>query len=131
MALRSRCRHGRLEVEAEIQLSDPSGVTPTAGGIVFFGDMGGNFYVLDVANGQKLWGQKIGGAIAGGVITYTVNGPRKLQPQPDLPRFMADRNYDRKGLNLGPRRRRHEPMRRFTRGARSGFPVGPPVWVRH
>ena len=55
-----------------------SGMTPTAGGIVFFGDMGGNFYVLDTANGQKLWGRKIGGAIAGGVITYTANGIQKI-----------------------------------------------------
>ncbi|MGO9986267.1 MAG: pyrroloquinoline quinone-dependent dehydrogenase [Rhodomicrobium sp.] len=55
-----------------------SGMTPTAGGIVFFGDMGGNFYVLDAANGQKLWGRKIGGAIGGGVITYTANGTQKI-----------------------------------------------------
>jgi hypothetical protein len=32
-------------------------VTPMAGGVVFFGDVGGNFYALDAANGQKLWGQ--------------------------------------------------------------------------
>jgi alcohol dehydrogenase (cytochrome c) len=55
-----------------------SGMTPTAGGIVFFGDMGGNFYVLDTANGRKLWGQKIGGAIGGGVVTYSVNGTQKI-----------------------------------------------------
>jgi len=55
-----------------------SGVTPTAGGIVFFGDMGGNFYAVDVNTGQKLWGQKIGGAIGGGIITYTVNGVQKV-----------------------------------------------------
>jgi len=55
-----------------------SGLTPTAGGLVFFGDMGGNFYALDAASGQKLWGQKIGGAIGGGVITYTVNGAQKV-----------------------------------------------------
>jgi alcohol dehydrogenase (cytochrome c) len=55
-----------------------SGMTPTAGGIVFFGDMGGNFYVLDAANGRKLWGQKIGGAIGGGVVTYSVNGTQKI-----------------------------------------------------
>jgi alcohol dehydrogenase (cytochrome c) len=54
------------------------GVTPTAGGLVFFGDVGGNFYALDASNGQKLWGQKIGGAIAGGVITYTANGAQKI-----------------------------------------------------
>lgn len=55
-----------------------SGVTPTAGGLVFFGDMGGNFYALDAVNGRKLWGGKIGGAIGGGVITYTANGAQKI-----------------------------------------------------
>jgi hypothetical protein len=40
--------------------------------------MGGNFYVLDAANGQQLGGQKIGGAIGGGVITYTVHGTQKV-----------------------------------------------------
>jgi len=55
-----------------------SGMTPTAGGIVFFGDMGGNFYVVDTANGQRLWGQKIGGAIGGGVITYTETASKEL-----------------------------------------------------
>ena len=53
-------------------------VTPTAGGLVFFGDMGGNFYALDAATGQKLWGQKIGGAIGGGVITYSTSGAQKV-----------------------------------------------------
>jgi alcohol dehydrogenase (cytochrome c) len=55
-----------------------SAVTPTAGGLVFFGDMGGNFYAIDAATGRKLWGQKIGGAIAGGVITYIANGAQKV-----------------------------------------------------
>lgn len=55
-----------------------SGMTPTAGGLVFFGDIGGNFYALDAANGQRLWGQKIGGGIGGGVITYTANGSQKI-----------------------------------------------------
>jgi alcohol dehydrogenase (cytochrome c) len=55
-----------------------SGMTPTAGGIVFFGDMGGNFYVLDSANGRKLWGQNLRGAVGGGVITYSVNGTQKI-----------------------------------------------------
>ncbi len=55
-----------------------SGMTPTAGGVVFFGDMGGNFYALDATDGHKLWGEKIGGAIGGGVITYAVNGTQKV-----------------------------------------------------
>jgi alcohol dehydrogenase (cytochrome c) len=55
-----------------------SGMTPTAGGVVFFGDLGGNFYALDAANGEKLWGQELGGAIGGGVITYMANGAQKV-----------------------------------------------------
>src|SRR5215471_14396351 len=54
------------------------GVTPTAGGLVFFGDIGGNFYALDAANRQKLWGQELGGAIGGGVITYTAGGAQRV-----------------------------------------------------
>jgi alcohol dehydrogenase (cytochrome c) len=54
------------------------GMTPTAGGVVFFGDVGGNFYALDATNGQKLWGQEFGGAIGGGVITYTVDDAQKV-----------------------------------------------------
>jgi alcohol dehydrogenase (cytochrome c) len=54
------------------------GVTPTAGGVVFFGDIGGNFYALDSATGQKLWGQDLGGNVGGGVITYTAGGSQKV-----------------------------------------------------
>jgi alcohol dehydrogenase (cytochrome c) len=55
-----------------------SGVTPTAGGLVFFGDLGGNFYAVDAATGEKLWGRKLGGAIGGGVITYAVGGVQRV-----------------------------------------------------
>jgi glucose dehydrogenase len=55
-----------------------SGMTPTGGDLVFFGDMSGNFYALDATNGQRLWGHKIGGAIGGGVITYTTDGVQKV-----------------------------------------------------
>ena len=54
------------------------GMTPTAGGVLFFGDAGGNFYVLDAATGEKLWGRKIGGAIGGGVIAYQAGGREKI-----------------------------------------------------
>jgi alcohol dehydrogenase (cytochrome c) len=55
-----------------------AGLTPTAGGLLFFGDVGGNFYAVDATTGQKLWGKKIGGPIGGGVITYTVNGKQRV-----------------------------------------------------
>ncbi len=55
-----------------------SGMTPTGGGLVFFGDTGGNFYALDGASGQKLFSQKFKGAIGGGVITYVAGGAQKV-----------------------------------------------------
>jgi len=55
-----------------------AGITPTAGGVVFFGDVGGNFYALDAATGEKLWDQQLGGALGGGVITYTADGAQKV-----------------------------------------------------
>jgi alcohol dehydrogenase (cytochrome c) len=47
-----------------------AGVTPTAGGVVFSGDMDGNFLVLDSASGRELLKSDTGGGLAGGVITY-------------------------------------------------------------
>jgi alcohol dehydrogenase (cytochrome c) len=55
-----------------------SGITPTGGGLVFFGDMGGNFYAVDAMSGQKLWSKKLDGAIGGGVITYSAGGSQKI-----------------------------------------------------
>jgi alcohol dehydrogenase (cytochrome c) len=56
-----------------------AGMTPTAGGVVFFGDVGGNFYALDSATGQKLWGQNLhSGALGGGIITYAAGGAQKI-----------------------------------------------------
>jgi alcohol dehydrogenase (cytochrome c) len=46
------------------------GVTSTAGGLVFFGDMNGTLYAFDAAKGIQLWSQKVGGPIGGGVISY-------------------------------------------------------------
>jgi PQQ-dependent dehydrogenase (methanol/ethanol family) len=51
-----------------------AGVTPTAGGIVMTGDLNGDFEVFDSTNGKLLYRFNTGGAIAGGVSTYLVNG---------------------------------------------------------
>jgi PQQ-dependent dehydrogenase (methanol/ethanol family) len=55
-----------------------SGVTPTAGGLVFFGDMGGNLYAYDSTSGRQLWSTNLGGAIAGGLITYDAGGGQRV-----------------------------------------------------
>ena len=54
------------------------GITPTAGGLLFFGDMGGTFYAFDAAKGRKLWSTDLGGAVAGGVITYDTGSGQKV-----------------------------------------------------
>lgn len=51
-----------------------AGVTPTAGGVVFSGDMAGNFFALESATGRELYKASTGGALAGGVITYLRGG---------------------------------------------------------
>jgi outer membrane protein assembly factor BamB len=54
------------------------GVTPTAGRLVLFGDMGGNLYAFEAASGKKLWSKDLGGAIGGGVITYDTGAGQKI-----------------------------------------------------
>ncbi|MCC6202472.1 MAG: PQQ-binding-like beta-propeller repeat protein [Gammaproteobacteria bacterium] len=51
-----------------------AGVTPTAGGVTFTGDLAGNFLVFDSANGRVLHQVDVGGAMAGGVVTYDIAG---------------------------------------------------------
>lgn len=53
-------------------------VTPTAGNVVFFGDVGGIFYALNSETGAKLWQQDMGSAVAGGVITYDTGAGQKV-----------------------------------------------------
>ena len=94
-------------------------MTPTAGGVVFFGDVGGNFYALDAANGQKLWGQELGGAIGGGVITYTANGAQKVAVAAGLTNIAwPTKIVTRQGRHPRPRRRRREAMTRKSRAGR-------------
>ena len=51
---------------------------PTAGGLVFFGDVGGNFYALDADTGANLFHKKMDGAMGGGIITYEANGKQLI-----------------------------------------------------
>jgi alcohol dehydrogenase (cytochrome c) len=51
-----------------------AGVTPTAGGVVFTGDLAGNLLVFDSKTGQLVHKANTGGALAGGVVTYEIAG---------------------------------------------------------
>lgn len=55
-----------------------AGVTPTAGNVVFAGDMGGNLYAFDDSNGKLLFRTTTGGALGGGIITYDAGGRQML-----------------------------------------------------
>ncbi len=49
-------------------------VTPTAGGVLFTGDSGGNFLVFDAKTGKVLYRFATGGPIAAGITTYLAGG---------------------------------------------------------
>jgi len=49
-------------------------LTPTAGNVLFTGDLLGNFLVLDARDGKELYRFDTGGPIAGGVVTYEQKG---------------------------------------------------------
>ena len=51
-----------------------SGVLSTAADLVFAGGMDGNFFALDGRTGKCLWKVGLGGTVAGGPVTYSVNG---------------------------------------------------------
>ena len=51
-----------------------SGVTPTAGGVVFGGDGDGNFFALESKTGQEIYNHDIGGSMGGGIVTYEAAG---------------------------------------------------------
>ena len=51
-----------------------AGLTPTAGDVLFTGDLDGNFLVLDSQSGKTLYSFNTGGGIAGGLSTYLVGG---------------------------------------------------------
>jgi alcohol dehydrogenase (cytochrome c) len=73
---RRRQRQAQLAIQSAVPVD--GGITPTAGGVLFFGDMGGNLYAFDAAKGRKLWSTDLGGAIAGGVITYDTGAGQRV-----------------------------------------------------
>lgn len=49
-------------------------VTTTAGGVVFTGELPGDFLVLDARSGAVLYRFNTGGPMGGGIVTYAVEG---------------------------------------------------------
>lgn len=55
-----------------------SGITATAGDVVFTGDIAGDFMAFDAGSGKLLWSHNTGQPIGGGVISYAVNGKQYI-----------------------------------------------------
>jgi alcohol dehydrogenase (cytochrome c) len=53
-------------------------VTPTAGGLLFTGDLDGNLLALDATNGKLVYRYDTKNAIAGGIITYRAGGSQYI-----------------------------------------------------
>ncbi|HEV3334558.1 MAG TPA: PQQ-binding-like beta-propeller repeat protein [Bryobacteraceae bacterium] len=53
-------------------------VTPTAGGVVFTGDLNGDVLALDASSGSVLWRNATGAALGGGVISYQTGGHQRV-----------------------------------------------------
>lgn len=50
------------------------GTMNTAGGLVFYGSIGGDFRAVDMKTGKVLWSRKLGSGIIGNPITYEIDG---------------------------------------------------------
>ena len=55
-----------------------SGVTATAGGLIFTGELTGDLLVLDAGTGKVLLQRELGGPAAGGVVTYSARGVQNV-----------------------------------------------------
>jgi alcohol dehydrogenase (cytochrome c) len=60
----------------EFKMTDvtDAGILTTASGLLFSGGRDGNFYALDAKTGALLWRTQLGGAIAAGPMSYSING---------------------------------------------------------
>ena len=65
---------GKTEWEIPDQYPNWSGALVTAGGLAFYGSLGGDFRAVDRTTGKVLWSRKLGSGVIGNAITYSVKG---------------------------------------------------------
>jgi alcohol dehydrogenase (cytochrome c) len=70
-----------------------SGVTPTAGGVLFSGESAGNLLVFNAKNGKLLKKENLGGSMGGGIATYGIAGTQYVATTAG--------NVSRSGLSTG------------------------------
>jgi alcohol dehydrogenase (cytochrome c) len=67
-------RTGERKWEFKMTDVTDAGILTTASGLLFSGGRDGNFYALDAKTGALLWRTQLGGPIAAGPISYSING---------------------------------------------------------
>ena len=65
---------GKTEWEIPDSYPNWGGALVTAGGLAFYGSLGGDFRAVDRATGKVVWSRKLGSGIIGNPITYSVKG---------------------------------------------------------
>ncbi len=65
---------GKTEWEIPDQYPNWGGTLTTAGGLVFYGSLGGDFRAVDRNTGKVLWSRKLGSGIIGNPIAWSVGG---------------------------------------------------------
>jgi alcohol dehydrogenase (cytochrome c) len=64
-------------------------LTPTAGGLVFTGDLNGDLLALDATSGKVLYRYDTKNAMAGGIITYRAGGTQYVAAAAGNTSFVA------------------------------------------
>lgn len=71
-----------LTGETVWEIPDPypnwSGTLTTAGGLVFYGSLGGDFRAVDRESGKVVWQRKLGSGVIGNPIAYKVDGKQYI-----------------------------------------------------
>jgi len=65
---------GKTEWEIPDSFPNWGGALVTAGGLAFYGSLGGDFRAVDRATGKVLWSRKLGSGIIGNPIAWAVGG---------------------------------------------------------
>ena len=78
------------------------GITPTAGGLLFAGDMNGAFYAFDAEKGSVLWRTSFGQSIGGGGGSYCAGGRQRIAVTTGMrSQLWADRSQSSRIVVLG------------------------------
>ena len=80
---------GRTRWHVKMATPMIAAVTPTAGGLVFTGDLNGNLLALDATSGKIVYRYDTKNAIAGGIITYRSGGTQYVAAAAGNTSFVA------------------------------------------